>query len=367
MKLEFKNNSIIINDIDGNIFNLHPMWLRERCEGDNFLDSTNLQRLYEPSNIDINIKIKKADLIDNNKIIVKFTDGCIGRFVASKLIKEFKKKDIIPSRIPWMGSISNFPKYSFNEKFKDSFEMFSMLNDFYKYGFAIIHNVPTKKDAVVDFAELIGTIRSTNFGKLFNVISEKKPYDLAYTPMKLSVHTDNPYRKPVPGIQLLHCIINDAKGGISGLIDGLTISEELKKIDKLAYDIITSTKVRFNFIGSDIILENWGELIELDENKKFKQIRFNSRFDYVPALESNKLELFYRGRKKLFELLNEERFSLSFRLDEGMLVIFDNHRLLHSRTAYDPSTGDRHLQGCYVEHDTVDGKIRYLYKKLNNT
>ena len=85
------------------------------------------------------------------------------------------------------------------------------------------------------------------------------------------------------------------------------------------------------------------------------------------ALETSKLELFYRGRKILFKLLNEERFRLFFRLDEGMLMMFDNHRLLHSRTAYDPTTGNRHLQGCYMEHDAVDGKIRYLDKKLNNT
>ena len=366
MRLEFKNNNIIINDTDGNIFNLHPMWLRERCEGEDFVDPTNLQRLYEPSNIDINIKIKKIKMTNNDTIVVEFTDGCIGKFVVKKILKEFSKIDIIPSQISWMGNMSNFSKYSFNKKFKDSKEMLSMLKDFCKYGFAIIYNVPAKKNAVIEFAEIIGTIRSTNFGKLFNVVSEKKPYDLAYTPMRLSAHTDNPYRKPVPGIQLLHCIVNDAKGGISGLIDGLTISEELKKIDKEAYDVITSTKVRFNFTGSDIILENWGELIELDENKKFKQIRFSGRLDYVPALKSNKLELFYRGRKILSELLNDEKFELSFKLDKGMLMIFDNHRLLHSRTAYDPTTGNRHLQGCYIEHDSVDGKIRYLDKKLNN-
>ena len=116
MRLEFKNNNIIINDTDGNIFNLHPMWLRERCEGEDFVDPTNLQRLYEPSDIDINIKIKKIKMTNNDTIVVEFTDGCIGKFVVKKILKEFSKIDIIPSQISWMGNMSNFSKYSFNKK-----------------------------------------------------------------------------------------------------------------------------------------------------------------------------------------------------------------------------------------------------------
>ena len=78
-------------------------------------------------------------------------------------------------------------------------------------------------------ASLIGTIRPTNFGRLFNVRSVRKAKDLAYTSQALSAHTDNPYRKPIPGIQLLHCIKNDSEGGHSTLTDGFAVSEYLRK------------------------------------------------------------------------------------------------------------------------------------------
>ena len=365
MKIEVvKNNKVLVHSSKFN-FEIHPLWLRERVKTEDLVDKNNHQRLYDPSELNIDIQIKTAKLVNNSKIIVEFNDGCIGEFYITKLIKEYSKEDIIPNRIAWESKNLEISIYEYNEKFNDSIEMSSMLIDFFKYGFAIIKKVPAKNNAVVKFAELIGAVRQTNFGKLFNVISEKKPYDLAYTPMRLSPHTDNPYRKPVPGIQLLHCIVNNAKGGMSGLIDGFKISQKLKELDEEAYDKITSTKIRFKFTGSDIVLENWGELIELDENKKFKQIRFSSRLDFVPALKPEELEIFYRGRKKIFELLNDNKFEFCFRLEEGMLMIFDNHRLLHSRTAYDPSTGDRHLQGCYIEHDAVDGKLRYLDRKYN--
>ena len=33
------------------------------------------------------------------------------------------------------------------------------------------------------------------------------------------------------------------------------------------------------------MLEDWSELIHLDDKKEFKQVRFSPRLDYVPMLE----------------------------------------------------------------------------------
>ena len=38
---------------------LHSLWLRERVSGDEFVDPSSLQRLYEPSLIDEDIYIKE--------------------------------------------------------------------------------------------------------------------------------------------------------------------------------------------------------------------------------------------------------------------------------------------------------------------
>ena len=119
----------------------------------------------------------------------------------------------------------------------------------------------------------------------------------------------------------------------------------------------------FRFTDKDVILENWGSLIELDNKNNFKQIRFSGRLDYVPALHPEQLNIFYKARKKLYELCASKDFVINFRLDSGMLLMFDNHRLLHGRTKYDPSSGHRHLQGCYIEHDATEGKLRRLLTK----
>ena len=55
------------------------------------------------------------------------------------------------------------------------------------------------------------------------------------------------------------------------------------------YEMLTSINVLFKFVDKDIILENYGKLIELDHNGKYLQSRFSGRLDYVPYLEPSTL------------------------------------------------------------------------------
>ena len=36
---------------------------------------------------------------------------------------------------------------------------------------------------------------------------------------------------------------------------------------------------------NEVVLENWSPLIELSDDKKFKQVRFSPRLDFVPMLD----------------------------------------------------------------------------------
>ena len=129
----------------------------------------------------------------------------------------------------------------------------------------IFKKVPTQNNFIVNFANSIGSIRRTNFGEFFNVKSKPNPNDLAYTSLPLAPHTDNPYRNPVPCIQLLHCIENEVDGGLSTLVDGFTLKKDftdfykkLKEDFREYYKILTEIKkVRFQFIDQSIVLEDW--------------------------------------------------------------------------------------------------------------
>jgi len=357
-----KNNCLVIYEDQFKNYLLHPLWLRERLTEPEFLDSNNYQRLYEPSLITANITIKKFS-IDNDILRIKFSDGVEGSFLLNSLLGELKQKDIIPKKKPWKNEFKKLPVYDF--KSLNEAKYFSkLLSDFQELGFVIVENTSVEEGTVIKFAEMFGPVRITNFGKLFDVVSKPKANDLAYTSLGIKAHTDNPYRKPIPGIQILHCLSNEAKGGDSSLVDGYAVAEHLKRNEPEMFEILTTINVLFKFVDKDIILENYGKLIELDHNGNYLQSIFSGRLDYVPYLDPLKLEKFYSARKKLYHLYESEEFELNFRLDSGMLMMFDNIRVLHGRTEYDVNTGFRHLQGCYIDHDSTEGKLRRLKSNL---
>ena len=365
MKIELNKNKVFFNN-GSSLEEIHPFWLRERVDGEKFLDKGTQQRLFDPTSLNVEIGIKKAQ-INNEYLELDFNDGVNSKLDISKITKEFSKKDtVIKSieKVQWDSSLKSIKNFEYKEGLFETKDMHDLLVSFYKYGFVIIKNVPTEDNHIVKFANSVGSVRRTNFGEYFDVKSKPNPNDLAYTSLHLAPHTDNPYRNPVPCIQILHCIINEVSGGFSTLVDGYTVSENLKKKNPEFYEILTRVKVRFKFIDKEIVLEDWSELIKLDEDKNFKQVRFSPRLDYVPILEKQELDLYYKARKKLSDMYNSEKFRIEFKLMPGDLLMMDNHRLLHGRTSFDANEGNRFLQGCYIDFDSTEGKLRHLKRKF---
>ena len=365
MKIELNNNKVYL-DNDGEKKEIHPFWLRERVNGDRFVDTKTKQRLFDPTQIQENIKINDINL-SKDFLEVTFNDGASTKLSIQELIEEFSKNDFIKliKKVKWDSSLDDLNIFDFKENFFEKEEMYNALVSFYKYGFVIFKDVPTKDNFLINFANSIGSVRRTNFGEFFNVRSKPDPNDLAYTSLPLAPHTDNPYRNPVPCIQILHCIENNVQGGLSTLVDGFTVTEKLKKDFPKYYKILSEVKVRFQFVDQSVVLEDWAEMIRVDENGEFKQVRFSPRLDFVPLLDLDRLELYYNARKKISDLYNSDKYKIQFKLSPGDLLMMDNYRLLHGRTAYNTNEGDRFLQGCYIDYDSTDGKLKHLKRKLN--
>ena len=365
MKLELKNNKVFFES-KGLKKEIHPFWLRERVNGEKFVDKSTQQRLFDPTQLQENIQIKNLSLCDDF-LEVNFNDGASTKIAVIDIFKEFSSINGIKQieKIKWDSSFSEQNTFEFDENLFETEEMYKALINFYQYGFVIFKNVPTKDNFIVKFANSIGSVRRTNFGEFFNVQSKLNPNDLAYTSLNLAPHTDNPYRNPVPCIQILQCIENEVSGGLSTLVDGYTVSEKLKQEFTDYYKILTEVKIRFQFIDQTIVLEDWAEMIQLDESGNFKQVRFSPRLDFVPLIDKEKLELFYSARKKLSELYNSENYKIEFKLLPGDLLMMDNYRLLHGRTKYDANEGNRFLQGCYIDYDSTEGRLKHLKRKFN--
>ncbi len=83
MKIELNQNKIFFNN-GKSIQEIHPFWLRERVDGDEFLDKGTQQRLFDPSTMNSEIIIKKAE-IKNGFLEVDFNDGVSSKLNIDKL------------------------------------------------------------------------------------------------------------------------------------------------------------------------------------------------------------------------------------------------------------------------------------------
>ena len=93
MKIQLNENKIFYNN-GKSIQEIHPFWLRERVDGEEFLDKGTQQRLFDPSTMNGEIIIKKAE-IKNGFLEVNFNDGVNSKLDINKLESEFSNKDIV--------------------------------------------------------------------------------------------------------------------------------------------------------------------------------------------------------------------------------------------------------------------------------
>ena len=70
MKIELENNKIFFEN-KGLKKEIHPFWLRERVDGDSFVDKATKQRLFDPTELREDIQINSMNL-SNPRISLKF-------------------------------------------------------------------------------------------------------------------------------------------------------------------------------------------------------------------------------------------------------------------------------------------------------
>ena len=223
-------------------------------------------------------------------------------------------------------------------------------------GLLLLSDVPTGPATVLEVAASLGYVRETNYGRLFDVRVETSPANLAFTSLPIPPHTDNPYRDPVPTVQLLHCLHNAAEGGDSGFVDGFHAAAALRAQDPAAFATLAVTPVTFGYRDATTELTATRPLIGLDTRGRIREIRMNPRSLQPVRLPGPRAAAFYAAYRAFAERLGRPAAMLTVRLRPGDCAVFDNTRVLHARTGFAPG-GRRHLQGCYADLDGVESAV----------
>lgn len=228
-------------------------------------------------------------------------------------------------------------------------------------GIAFLKDVPCEASAILGAVSLIGRVAETNYGLVFDVRSVPQPENLAYSDLGLGLHTDNPYREPVPGFQALHALVTSPEGGDSLFADGFALAAHLRDSAPDAFRILTTTAVPFHYRSADAELYAARPLIQLSCEGEVVAVHYNNRSIRV---EAQTAPAFYPAYRRFAALLREPRLQLRLRLADGDLVVFDNQRVLHGRTAFTSARHPRHLQGCYLTRDSVFSEAGLLRRTL---
>ena len=252
IKNVLKNNKTLeIHWNDGEKSNFHFMWLRDNCPSD--IHPTAKERLFNLINITENIHPESYKINNKGKLEIKWSEGNhISHFEPSWLRKHCytinnSKRYVSPYKLWDRSLLENFNDVSIEyEKIVESDEsLIKWLEILLQHGISIVKNAPTEKNSGLKVLNRISHIRETFFGTPFEVINIPEPNNTAYTAKGLENHTDLPYFETPPGYQFLHCLINNADGGMSSMIDGFKVIEYLKNNELETFEILKKVKVKF--------------------------------------------------------------------------------------------------------------------------
>ncbi len=369
VKVINSGKAIILSRIDGSSLRYHSTWLRDNANDPQTRDKNNGQRLISILDIPVNTHIKSASLDKKGKNVtlkflpkkkqVKFSSSWLESHAYDKKQNNLKVW-IDPNLKTWTkASFKRVPIINYKTAKSNKKLFIRWLKSLNYYGFAKMTRCEKKSGTVIKIAKLFGYVRETNYGKWFDVKSKTNAVNLAYTNLGLQAHTDNPYRDPVPTIQILHCLKSSTKGGDSKVVDGFSAALRLKKENKKYFNLLTKYCSRFEFKGKkNVHLKSRFPMIVLSPDKKLTAVHFNNRsIAAIKDVPFHDMLNYYKAYRKFSNIIDDPKMAVTFKLNPGDCFIVDNTRVLHARTPYS-SNGSRWLQGCYADKDGLLSTIR---------
>jgi len=366
-----KNSSylkVIWNDGEESKFNY--LWLRDNCPSAHDKDSRH--RMFNILNVSQDINPKKYDVNEEGKLEIEWSEGGHISFFDQKWLRDNcytiknKKKYVSPYQL-WDCSLEKdlqSVRINHDDIISSDQGLIKWLELLHFKGIAIVTNAPTEKKSAFPVLNRISHTRETFFKTPFEVINIPKPNNSAYTAHALRNHMDLPWFELPPGYQFLHCLINDSEGGNSSAIDGFAVAEYLRNNEKETFQTLSTIPLKFR--DKDYTQQSHRSFhapaISLTKDNDFHDIRFSVATMDALDCHPDIMDKVYKAHHRFGNLLHDKKFQINFRLEPGDIFSFNNRRVLHGRTEFDPNSGHRHLQGYYMDRDEIIGRLNYLKK-----
>jgi len=370
-KLTARDTLLTVEWDDSTTGEFPSIWLRDNLQEDR--DRHSGQRLIDVTELPLEPRIRTATLADSELRIVWQDEARVATFALDWLYEHARGR-YEPAELQmrrWLDGAQLEPRRDFAYRSMAALQTdprgrLDWLTRLLQDGIAFLTEVPRIEAGILEAMSLVGRVAETNYGLVFDVRAVPQPENLAYSDLGLGLHTDNPYRDPVPGFQALHTLQAAPDGGDSLFADGFALAEHLRQSAPEAFAILTRTAVPFRYrsVHADLYAER--PLIQLNCRGTITAVHYNSRSIGPLRLPADECPSFYAAYRDFGELLRQQRFQVSTHLGNGDVVVFDNQRILHGRTGFASAKHPRHMRGCYLTRDSVYSETALLRRRTNS-
>ncbi|KAF4972062.1 hypothetical protein FSARC_1280 [Fusarium sarcochroum] len=326
-------------------------------------DTFQLPEDIRPVNFSETEKYLEVEWSDNHKS--QHPWSWLERWFDGGFVEQFGQDE--PRKL-WDASIGDAPpEVPFDSVMSESDEkgMAALTRNIWVHGFSFVVDTPPTPEATKALLEKIGPIRNTHYGGFYDFIPDLALADTAYTNLALPAHTDTTYFSEPAGLQAFHLLSHhappnakpsdNALGGQSLLVDGFNAADVLKKESYNAFDMLKSLRIPWHASGNKgiaIAPDRPYPVIEAGYGV-INRIRWNNDDrGIVTPYDANQ---WYRAARQWNEILRRPSSEYWFQLTPGRVVIFDNWRVMHGRSAFE---GVRRICGAYIPRDDFVSRYR---------
>ncbi|MEM6613821.1 MAG: TauD/TfdA family dioxygenase [Cyanobacteria bacterium P01_C01_bin.72] len=363
----------------------HYIWLRENCPS--CRHTAPLQQLYDPKISDRpeNPQPLSVELTEEQLIIEWDETPAHRSFFSLDWLLENAYDPQPPEKskdyILWeRKQLELEPPQAYDvRELKDD----SWMNQLFTRGFVVLKHIPPS--ALASWLSAIGPIYNIDYGTIFALNTETGKQKLKATishppeiaPEKVSetvsaasspqdgcalpAHNDLSYWGGHRLAQFLYCVEHQAIGGESILVDGFRIAEDFRQDYPHYFQLLVETPVQFWLLDQNhqYLFCNTAPILECDRLGNLTTVRFSKR-NCRPQLPFAQLEDFYQAYNTFFRYLKNPAYQYQFCLEPQDCLLFQNFRILHGRTAFNPASGKRKLNAGYLDWNFFVGRKNFV-------
>jgi gamma-butyrobetaine dioxygenase len=347
---------------DGTQAVFNRFWLRENDPGPLATHPETREQMVELAALPDDLHAVSASINTAGLLSVDWSTGDTSQFHPDWLAAYRSHGDNIhqlPARVLWNhNTLNEVPRLDGPSVAEDPGQFAEYCRLLHVYGCVVLEGLPCESDTVEKMAAMIGPVRRSNFGYLFDVRADTEKTSNAYTSMPLPLHSDLCTREYMPGLQFLHCMENSVAGGDSLLADGYALAQIIAERKPDYYHTLTTLPCAFYNKATDSDYRAELPVIVLDRAGELEEVRMSPWLRAPLRLPAQQVEDFYQAMRYLLQLSAKEDQHLQFRLQPGDLLAFDNRRVFHGRTGFEDDAGERWLRGCYGEREELHSRLR---------